>query len=234
MRHQHGNVLFLILIAVILFAALSYAVTQSNKGGGSDARKEKSSLAGNQILNYANSVNAAVMALRISRGCDDTQISFENPIVSGYENANAPLDKRCHVFDPAGGGLAYQKPPVGSQTVQTGYVFTGGILYQDIGTTCFSDARCMDLSVAVMDIDKEVCAAINRGLFGEQAIPFHEIWAWNPNSSGYFTGTYRNDWAAAPTTSHPASSYITGKPTACYQFDNTPPRYLFFSVLIER
>lgn len=99
---QSGNVLFLILIAVALFAALSYAVTQSTRGGG-NADTEKAALDSAVSDNCVSNVQAAELKASLLNGCDSTELSYEledgaNP------NALSPADESCHVFRRAGGG----------------------------------------------------------------------------------------------------------------------------------
>ena len=61
---QRGNILFLILLAVVLFAALSYAVT-SQRDGGKNASGESAKSHASALLQYAalveNTVHRMVM-----------------------------------------------------------------------------------------------------------------------------------------------------------------------------
>lgn len=118
-RAQRGNILFLILLAVVLFAALSYAVTQGMRGGGKDGGDESAKAGAAYLLNYANNVAQAVQRITLINGCRYNQLSFENavlssmihPNVSNFANSNAPPDFSCHIFHPDGGGLSYEKIP---------------------------------------------------------------------------------------------------------------------------
>lgn len=67
-RSQRGNILFLILLAVILFAALSYAVTSSMRGGGNNAAKESAQTEASHILNYFTQIDTAVQRMMMTGG----------------------------------------------------------------------------------------------------------------------------------------------------------------------
>lgn len=107
-RNKEGNALFLILIAVALFAALSYAITQSGRGGG-NIDKERSALKATEFLNYASQLQTTVERLRLINNCTVAQLSFENSNdgIYDYTNAAAPADQRCHLFEAAGGGMHF-------------------------------------------------------------------------------------------------------------------------------
>jgi hypothetical protein len=102
MGRQSGNALFLILIAVALFAALSYAVTQSGRGNAGIEREQQ--MIDQAVSEQCNaSVDYAVNKLKIIVGCDTSEISYE--LADGTNpNASAPADERCHVFRAAGAG----------------------------------------------------------------------------------------------------------------------------------
>jgi hypothetical protein len=116
--------LFLILIAVALFAALSYAVTQSGRGSGG-IEKEQQMIDTAVSQQCSASVERGENVLKILGGCDTSEISYE--LADGSNpNPSAPGDKSCHLFDAAGAGVT----PCG------GYleVEVGSIAYGDTDT----------------------------------------------------------------------------------------------------
>lgn len=82
MTNSSGNVLFLILIAVALFAALSYAVTQSTRSGGGDASKEKLLTESSVIVQKSVSIRTAATQMMISRGITAAELLLILPKIS--------------------------------------------------------------------------------------------------------------------------------------------------------
>ena len=107
LQKEEGNVLFLILIAVALFAALSYAVTQSSRGGN-NANKETNILNSAQVTQYPTQVRTAVLRMMID-GTAPENLRFNTP----SDFAAVSADPSTTVFHPSGGEAVYQTPPSG-------------------------------------------------------------------------------------------------------------------------
>ncbi len=169
--HQKGNVLFLILIAIALFAALAYTITQSSRSGGSDISNEKADLIAAQVAQYGAQIATAVMRVRVGNGCSDTEINFENPTMmhpdywGGSTNSSAPSDGRCNIFGPNGGGAVYwdarQQLP-NDDPVYNYLTFTTKVAVKDVGTP--ATELMMYFVMASDDKAKKICAAYNKRL----------------------------------------------------------------------
>ena len=226
-KNERGNVLFYILIAISLLATLSYAVTQSSRGGSSGVTKERANLFAGEIIAYSNAVASATAQLRL-RGCTPEQISFENNITALYANGSAPADNSCNIFHPSGGGLSFQNPDKKTKVNgATGLYIDGSMEIQNIGTTCGTIA-CSDLTLYIRDIREDICIALNNklGINNPSGVP--------PVDDGSdfdpFTGTFTYDETLGDVA---GSAAIAGANAGCVR-ETVAGNYSYYRVLIAR
>lgn len=143
---QRGNILFLILLAVVLFAALAYAVTSSLRGGGRDASSENDRAYAATLTQYASLIESTVNRMMLTGNVKVEQLDFQ---AVGYSseganvNCTATGSTACKVFHPDGGGIQAQRVPAKmrdmniTDNIVDGEVTNGFFLIsvKDIGTT---------------------------------------------------------------------------------------------------
>ena len=168
---QQGNVLFLILIAVVLFAALSYAVSMNTRNNQKDAGAEKIQVTAATLIQYATSVENAITRLRAANMCSDSDISFATPIYQtlGGAEANpeskfsaAPAQRKCHVFDANGGqaiAISFEGAAIQGQT--TGPLKSGHATLI-IGSVPDIGSAAPELILAFPSIRRDVCLDAQR------------------------------------------------------------------------
>lgn len=234
-RTQSGNALFYVLIAVIMLGALTYAVTQTSRGGGSSLSNERASLYASEILDYAGSIASAYSQLRL-RGCTAAEISFQNSVLTGHaqsahNNPSAPASRKCHIFDPAGGGVAPRMPPEEalSETATAMEIITTELDIEGVGTNCTTN--CAELSLVMLPIDEAACKKINDMVSVDNPSNLPPADAISYDNFGVFTGG--NSWDRDVVT---ANTALQGKQAACIQDTDQLPAvvYVFYKVLAAR
>lgn len=168
-RSELGNVLFLILIAVALFAALSYAVTQSTRGGG-NANSETIKTDVAELMNYVTGIRLAITRMTIG-GVADTDICFASSNwghVSYGTNIGSCSDPDGALF--VGEGNQYVKfpeekwidPSIPDTYGEYGqFTFTGLVHVRGVGTDGTDDSN-PELAMLFPYISQEMCAEVNK------------------------------------------------------------------------
>lgn len=239
---QNGAVFYYILLAVALIAALSYVVSRDNRGSVSALSDDQARIAANEIIEYGNTVAQAVQKLRL-RGCGDTEISFENPIITSpvgfnYENG---INTSCHVFNLNGGSINYSLVPpqyiksINSANTYFGeYVFSGNAGFLGVGSDC-ANARCNELFMAIPYLDDSICLQINKSV----GIP--NISNSPPSDNANFgLETFRSaslyKYEAGNNVEDIINDDLTGKNVGCFYGNNDPGAAgnTFFQILIAR
>lgn len=230
MKNTAGNALFLILIAVALFAALSYAITSSDRGGGNISREQSRLLAG-QIVQFGSLIEAAIQRMKLVNGCRDEMISFdEGGALLGYgsyENPFSPADYSCHVFRPEGGNVTYRTFTGAEGMIQP--FFVGVNVMPAIGTTC-EEAACVDLIMTFyMKHDRQLCEALNIIHGNHHLLPLvpTALVLVHPG----FAGTYE---AESGSVFLPSAHKYAGLFGACYRYSVDSAMDIYYQVLLAR
>ena len=155
---EKGNVLFLILIAVALFAALSYAVTSSSRSGGGDANEETNLVSSASITQYPASIRTTLIRMIIN-GAGNDQLAFNPP---PYTNLDVAADNlNVAVFHPGGGGAVYSPASrdfMTSNNADGEWFFNARLELENVG---IAGAGGSDVIAYLPGITRAICEKIN-------------------------------------------------------------------------
>ena len=237
---EAGNVLFLILIAVALFAALSYAVTQSTRTGGGSGDNETALISSAQLTQYPASIRTAVVRMIIG-GTDVGDLEFNTPTDFGNcTGTGTPAGEQFCVFHPNGGGATYATAP-GDMMANTGgnlagiWTFNAENQIDLAGTSTGNDdplAPTADIIAFLPGITLSLCQRINQ----ELDVGVIEIETGIDLVTQKINGVTICDGGctagATIGTGGVAVHTLDGQPFGCFQ--QPAGRYHYYHVLVER
>lgn len=233
-KHQKGNVLFLILIAVALFAALSYAVTQSSRSGG-DASKETNVINTASLTQYPNSIRTSVLRLIIA-GHDPLDLQFNKP--DQFEIAtHTGFLQAVGVFHPQGGGAAYQRVPANLMASKTeaDWKFNANFEIPLLGLSQSSSGSGNELIAFADGVTQTICARVNKELHNSDIIPEIASVTIDSNRSALNGVAIVAPTTETVLTNGGTPNWFDNKAFGCFKNGagaNDP--YVFFYVLAER
>lgn len=234
-KGERGNVLFLILIAVALFAALSYAVTTSSRSGGGDANDETNLVNSASLTQYPSAVRTSIIRMLVSKGVDSSELAFNKPPYTNLDTANL----QTGVFHPSGGGSVYApaSADVMADNAPGDWFFNGNLELENIGT---AGAGGGDIIAYLPGVRRSVCEKINEEL-GIVAPPTinadlsASIEVDMVDSDGDIT-TAPTNFPATPVDviEVATTNTLAGVPFGCFINPSTPAQYVYFHVIVER
>ncbi len=246
MKSESGNIIWFLLVAIALLAALTVVMTRSSDTAGQSGDREMLRIQASQILRDAKGWEQAIGRMSVQEiSADD--ISFASSGLTGYTNSNCSGDS-CDLFRTAGGAQSYKDPDSAwLDSAQSGesfygsWIFTGKLCVQGVGnqteavgTDCSTnnDPSDEDLAALLPYVRKNLCIELNRqlGVGTAGANPptdTGDAWAAAPEFTGGFS-----DGANIGVN----NATLYRKPSGCIEGAGTPPSgsYVFYHVLVAR
>ena len=181
-RKENGNVLVYILIAVVLFGALSFAISrQTNTAGTAELDAAKLEFYASELIGYSGAAQSVIdQMMAMGSTIDDYDFARQ-----GESDFN--IHPHAHkVFHPQGGGLDIKSLPedvtVERETDAPGWYMTSSINVE------WSDSGATDVILTAYQINKPLCELFNEKITGSKTIP-----AVSGQMKDYFISTGANN-----------------------------------------
>jgi hypothetical protein len=166
MKSTSGNVLLYVLIAVVLFGALSFMLTKQMDGNSTtnSLKRGTDRLSSEDLINYATTMRSVVEQMTVIQNVLPTEFSFIKPADVGY---NTPPHS-AKVYHAAGGGMnlfnakdAFFAPT----SAKRGWIVQQGTNVEWTRTTA------SDIILTFLDVENSLCQEINTRLYKDSSIP---------------------------------------------------------------
>lgn len=154
-RAQRGNVFFMILLGVVLFAAITAAVVTTSRSGGKNISDEKARLLAGQILRYTSQIKGGVDLLQ-QNGVTETDIRVAHPKLYSSLYGDITDTPSRQVFAEEGGGVPYVSPDKSVQTAFYEWEFYSSLSFNGVGTSAG------ELTLTLPNVQDKVCVEINK------------------------------------------------------------------------
>lgn len=166
-RNQNGNAFLYILIAVVLFGALMFAISRSQNQDDSsaDLNEGRVAVGSNEILGYAASVTNSLTQMQAA-GATNDQIDFIMPFEATF-NDSPTIYK---LFHPDGGGLNYKTLP-SNAVLDDGAGLDPAYYVGRLNSVEWTPSTTPEILFVAYEISLPVCEALNLKLRGDETIP---------------------------------------------------------------
>lgn len=151
---ERGNVLFIILLAVVLIGLLTAAIQSTSRPEGANIDKETVVIRVSEAQQYAGELERAVRFV-MENGKSEGDIRFAHPDASAdYGDLAADADPSDQIFSADGGAASYRPPPAGVND-GSAWEFYGGTAIPGVGT------GAADLIAVLPNVTPEFCERVN-------------------------------------------------------------------------
>ncbi len=150
---ENGNMLFMILIAVMLIGLLTAVIMNSGNSETANIDKETLLLRAGEVQRYAAELERAVMLVTTTNNRSEVDVRFAHPSADAdYGTVTDEPDRQ--VFSRDGGGASYRAPP---PEINDGsaWEFYAGTAIPGVGTTK------ADLIAVLPNVTQQFCEKIN-------------------------------------------------------------------------